>query len=58
MIAIATVILSQIIIIMNWQDAKAGTIANIIILIAAIFSFTSYRFENRLQKRGKRKPAG
>lgn len=50
MLAILTVILSQIIIIMSWQDAKAGSIANIIILIAALLSFTSYRFENTFRR--------
>ncbi|MES2849676.1 MAG: DUF6544 family protein [Bacteroidota bacterium] len=50
MVAIPTAILSQIIITMSWQDAKAGTIANIIILIAAFLSFTSYRFENTFKK--------
>ncbi len=50
MVAIPTSIVSQIIIIMAWQDAKAGTIANIIILIAAILSFTSHRFENTFKR--------
>ncbi len=40
MLAIPAVILSQIVIIMSWQDAKFGTIANIIILFAIITVFT------------------
>jgi hypothetical protein len=53
MVALPTAILSQIIITMSWQDAKAGTIANIIILIAAILSFTTSRFENTYRKHVK-----
>ena len=48
--ASAAVILSQALIITSWQDAKAGTLDNIIILIAAILSFTNDRFENSYRK--------
>ena len=46
MVSLAAVIISQVVIITSWHDAKFGTIANIIILIAAIFGFTGSRFEN------------
>src|SRR3954464_15223107 len=39
-------ITSQILIFMVWQDAKFGTIANVIILVAAILSFGRWQFEN------------
>ena len=45
-IAIVAVIISQIIIIIFWKDAKFGTIANIIILVVSIFSLGKYQFNN------------
>lgn len=50
MLAIIAIILSQVVIIMSWKDAKFGTIPNIIILIVAIFSWGSSRFENSWRK--------
>ena len=38
-LAIATIVLSQILIIKSWTDAKLGTIANFIILIPVFISF-------------------
>lgn len=46
LVAMPATILSQIIIGMSWQDAKAGTFANLLILMAATLGFTAYRFEN------------
>lgn len=46
MIAIPALVLSQLLIVMSWQDAKFGTIANAIICIAAVASFGSTHFEN------------
>lgn len=43
--ALATVILSQVLIILFWQDAKFGTIANVIILIAVILTAANYLLE-------------
>ncbi|HMN49926.1 MAG TPA: hypothetical protein PKD67_12350, partial [Ignavibacteriaceae bacterium] len=42
--ALAAVILSQVLIILFWQDAKFGTIPNIIILLVAIVSFADWSF--------------
>ncbi len=42
MLAIPAVILSQIVIIMSWQDAKFGTIANIVIMAVAISAIIQY----------------
>jgi len=39
-------IISQILIFSVWQDAKFGTIVNIVILVVAILSWGSIRFEN------------
>jgi len=36
-VALAAIIVSQIVILFSWQDAKFGTIANVLILIAIAF---------------------
>ncbi len=45
--ALATVVISQILIIMNWQDAKFGTLANLIVLVIAILAAASWNFEGQ-----------
>lgn len=45
--AVVSIILSQALIILYWHDAKAGTIANIIILAVAAFGYGQYSF-NRM----------
>ena len=42
--ALVAVILSQILIILFWQDAKFGTIPNIVILLVAIVAFADWNF--------------
>ena len=49
-IAIATVIVSQLLIIVNWQEAKFGTFANLIVLIVAIFAIVSWNFERNYRR--------
>ena len=44
--ALIAVILSQVLIILFWQDAKFGTIANIIILLSVIAGYGFWSFEN------------
>ena len=44
-IAVVAVVISQILIITVWKDAKFGSILNIIILFVAIASYASYHFE-------------
>ncbi|MEQ8702783.1 MAG: hypothetical protein RIC19_02630 [Phaeodactylibacter sp.] len=44
-VALAAVLLSQGLIILNWTDAKFGTIANLIILGFAFLSWQAWRFE-------------
>jgi len=46
----AAVIISQILIFTVWTDAKFGTIANIIILVAVVLNYGSYHFEKSYQK--------
>jgi hypothetical protein len=48
--AIIAVLVSQTLIFLTWQDAKFGSIPNIIILIFAIFSFASWNFNNLIEK--------
>ena len=43
-------VISQILIFTVWQDAKFGTIANIIILVVAVLSYGTYHFEKSYQK--------
>jgi len=46
---LTAVIISQILIITVWNDAKFGTIANVIMLAAIILNYGSYRFEKGYQ---------
>ncbi len=47
---IIAVVISQILIIMTWHDAKFGTIPNIIILLVLVLSMGSYFFEQSYRK--------
>ncbi|WP_138433203.1 DUF6544 family protein [Winogradskyella algicola] len=49
-IAFLAIILSQILIIMAWQDAKFGTIANIIILLVSLSALGNNQFQNMVDK--------
>jgi len=44
MIAVPALVLSQLLIIMYWQDAKYGTIANVIILVGIIIGYGVWGF--------------
>ena len=46
-VAAVAVLVSQFLIINNWQDAKVGTIANILILVAILVGYGSSNFEGR-----------
>lgn len=43
---LAAVILSQVLIILFWQDAKFGTVANIIVLLSVVAGYGFWSFEN------------
>ncbi|WP_062619491.1 DUF6544 family protein [Aequorivita aquimaris] len=49
-IAVATVVVSQVLIIVNWQDAKFGTIINLIVLIVALLAMAGWNFEREFKK--------
>jgi hypothetical protein len=46
---LAAVILSQVLIILFWQDAKFGTIPNIIILLVSIVAFADWSFNRNIK---------
>lgn len=46
MVGLVAVIISQVLIILSWSDAKAGTIANIIIFISTIMAIAERLSEN------------
>jgi hypothetical protein len=47
--AIGAVVISQIVIILSWHDAKFGTIANVIILIASIIGYATWSYYDKYQ---------
>jgi len=49
-IGVVAVVVSQILIIMTWQDAKFGTIPNIIIIIVLVLNMGSFFFEQNYKK--------
>jgi hypothetical protein len=51
--ALIAVVLSQILIISNWQEAKFGTIANVLILIMTIIGFFQIKFKNEYKNEVK-----
>lgn len=44
-LALASLLLSQVLIFMSWQDAKAGTVVNLLLLGAAIVAYGHWNFE-------------
>ena len=48
--ALIAIIISQILIFTVWKDAKFGTIANVIILVAVVLNYGSYHFEKGYQQ--------
>lgn len=54
MLALVAVVLSQGVIIASWQDAKFGTVANVLVAVAALLAAGSWRFENNFMADVKR----
>lgn len=46
LIAFASVLLSQILILIFWEDAKAASLINLLILTISVISYSGVRFEN------------
>ncbi len=49
MVSVPAILLSQILIILYWQDAKFGTIANLMILIVTILGFGTWNFNGMVK---------
>jgi hypothetical protein len=49
-VALPAVLLSQLLIILYWPDAKYGTLANIIISVGIVFAFASWNFQTRVSR--------
>jgi hypothetical protein len=49
MIALAAIVCSQVLIFLSWQDAKFGTIPNVIILIFSVIGYGQWSFSNSYQ---------
>lgn len=50
LMGLAAVILSQFLVIYFWQDAKFGTISNILILAVILISYGNFTFQNMVSK--------
>ncbi|MFD0797925.1 DUF6544 family protein [Maribacter chungangensis] len=50
LIAVVAVVVSQILIVTVWADAKFGTIANVVILVTAVTSLAAIHFESAYKK--------
>jgi len=50
LLALSGVILSQLLIVFYWHDAKFGTIANVIILLVVVPAWAAWHFENQYKK--------
>ncbi|MBK9489366.1 MAG: hypothetical protein IPO07_11670 [Haliscomenobacter sp.] len=48
-LGLVAVVLSQILIFSSWQDARFGSIANVVILLATILAWGAWRFEKSYQ---------
>lgn len=48
--ALAGVLISQILIVLSWQDARFGTVANVLILIVVIATLSGQRFEESFRQ--------
>lgn len=51
--AFITLILSQILILMFWKDAKFGTLANILILIVSLSAYGQFQFDKMVERETK-----
>jgi hypothetical protein len=50
MIALAALLISQGLVISTWSDAKFGTVANAIVLLAVVAGFGNWQFERKFRK--------
>lgn len=50
LVAMISVLFSQVLVILYWQDARFGTIANVMILLIAVAGLAQWQFENLYKK--------
>ena len=50
LLSLVVIIISQVVILLNWEDAKYGSIINLVILIVAIISIAGWKFETRFKE--------
>jgi hypothetical protein len=50
MIGLVAIVLSQILITLYWQDAKFGSVANLILLLACVLSYAAWTFDGMARK--------
>jgi hypothetical protein len=50
MLVIVGIIISQVLIIMQWKEAKAGTLINVVLLIVAVISMAGYQWKDKIKK--------
>lgn len=50
MFAVPAMLISQVLIIQNWRDAKPGTAVNLIILVVSLVAFASWSFNSMVRK--------
>src|SRR6056297_497337 len=50
MLGLAALLLSQTLIIMFWADARYGTIINVLLLIAVLFSYGEWQFQRQAKR--------
>ena len=50
MMAIPAVVISQTLIILDWNEASIGTVANIIVLVAILFGYAQWNFTNIVER--------
>lgn len=48
-VAVPAIIISQYLIFTSWQDAKFGTLANVIILVAAVIGYGTWNFQHKYE---------
>src|SRR5690606_41326613 len=51
--AFITLILSQILILMFWKDAKFGTLANVLIFLVSLYAYGKFQFNNMVKNETK-----